>query len=415
MRYTYGCIGKTLKHSFSREIHRALAPSNDYELIELSSEELSRFATEHPFRAINVTIPYKEEILPYLYSIDEHARSIGAVNTVVNRDGRLYGYNTDFYGMGELLRHAGVSVKDKKVLILGTGGTAKTAYAVCQAEGACEVLRVSRTAREGAISYEEAHTCHRDAEVIINTTPVGMYPSIFDTPLDIAHFPRLCGVIDAIYNPLRTPLILAARERGIAAEGGLFMLVAQAVRASEIFLDVSYPEGTAQRIYERMVKDKENIVLIGMPASGKSTVGARLAERLGRELIDTDAEIVRRAEASIPAIFAERGEGGFRELESEVIRSLAARCGCVIATGGGAVLRDGNVRALRENGRLYFLDRSLSKLLPTNDRPLACDRAAIEARYRERYGIYRACADLTVAGDGTPEEVAAIIEGDRQA
>ena len=405
MNKLYGCIGEKLTHSFSKEIHNALA-DYDYRIIELSREALGDFANQGDFAAINVTIPYKEAIMPYLYEIDEHAASIGAVNTVVNRDGKLYGYNTDFFGMSELLRHANVSLKDKKVLILGTGGTSKTAYAVALAEGAREIIRVSRTAKDGAISYGDMYERYTDAEVVINTTPVGMYPNIFGKAIELERFPRLSGVIDAVYNPLRTPMVLDARKRGIPAEGGLYMLVAQAVKASEIFTDTSYNGDTLRCVYRKIVSDKENIVLVGMPGCGKSTVGYLLSVALGRELIDTDKLIKKKAGKDIPAIFREDGEAVFRELEAEVIRECASENGAVIATGGGTVLRADNIDALRENGRIYFIDRPLELLMPTSDRPLSSTREDITRRYGERYGIYKAAADITVSADCSPGEVA---------
>lgn len=405
MNKIYGCIGERLKHSFSKEIHNALA-DYDYRIIEVEREGLGEFATVADFAAINVTIPYKEMIMPYLYSIDGHAESIGAVNTVVNRDGKLYGYNTDFYGMSRLLLHAKVSVAGKKVVILGTGGTSKTAYAVLKAEGAREVVRVSRTGREDAVTYEEMYERHTDAEVVINTTPVGMFPSIFDKAIELDRFPSLVGVIDAVYNPLRTPMILEAKRRGIAAEGGLYMLVAQAVRASEIFIDTKYDERECERVYKRIVSEKENIVLIGMPASGKSTVGKILAKALGRRVIDTDKLIAERAGKDIPTIFREDGEAKFRELEAEVIREVASETGVIIATGGGAVLRSENTDALRENGRIYFIDRPLERLMPTDNRPLSSTKEDIEKRYHERYKIYTEAADVRVWANCFPKAVA---------
>ena len=405
MNKIYGCIGERLKHSFSKEIHNALA-DYDYRIIEVEREGLGEFATAADFAAINVTIPYKEMIMPYLYSIDGHAESIGAVNTVVNRDGKLYGYNTDFYGMSRLLLHAKVSVAGKKVLILGTGGTSKTAYAVVRAEGAREVVRVSRTGREDAVTYEEMYEKHTDAEVVINTTPAGMFPSIFDKAIELDRFPSLVGVIDAVYNPLRTPMILEAKRRGIAAEGGLYMLVAQAVRASEIFIDTKYDERECERVYKRIVSEKENIVLIGMPASGKSTVGKILAKALDRRVIDTDKLIAERAGKDIPTIFREDGEAKFRELETEVIREVASETGVIIATGGGAVLRSENMDALRENGRIYFIDRPLERLMPTDNRPLSSTKEDIEKRYHERYKIYTEAADVRVWANCFPKAVA---------
>lgn len=405
----YGCIGEHLKHSFSKEIHTALA-NYEYEIREVAKEDLDGFMKAKNFLAINVTIPYKELVLPYMDYIDGHAKEIGSVNTVVNRDGKLYGYNTDFYGMSSLIEHANVEIKDKKVVILGTGGTSKTARAVSKALLAKEIITVSRKAREGCVTYEELHKNHSDAEVIINTTPVGMFPNIFDSPVDISDFKNLAGVIDAVYNPLRTPLILAAKEKGIYAEGGLYMLVKQAVRASEIFIDTSYSDEEGEEVFEKIKRDKENIVLIGMPASGKTTVGKILAGRLRRQLIDTDDLITLRAKKPISRIFEDDGEKYFRALESEVIKECSSMTGVVIATGGGAVLSKNNVSALRENGRLYFLDRPLEELMPTSDRPLASTREAIQKRYKERYEIYRASADEIIDTGCNVKETADKIE-----
>ena len=401
----YGCIGEHLKHSFSKEIHARLT-DYDYEIREIARDDLVAFMTRGDFRAINVTIPYKEAVIPHLYSIDEHARMIGAVNTIVNRDGRLYGYNTDFYGMSALIERLGLSLEGKKVVILGTGGTSKTADAVACAMGAEKILRVSRSGREGAITYEEMYERHTDAEIMINTTPVGMFPNIEGLAVDVKRFTRLEGVVDAVYNPLRTPLVREAMRMGVAAEGGLYMLVAQAVRASEIFLGITYPEGTLDRVFGELLAEKENVVLIGMPASGKSTVGALLGERLGRKLIDTDGLIVETAGTEIKEIFATMGEAHFREMEHEAVLRASAMTSVVIATGGGAILRDDNVDALRANGRLYFLDRSPDLLMPTDSRPLSSDRDAMMRRYNERYSRYCSVADERIDGDGTPCEVA---------
>ena len=407
----YGCIGEVLKHSFSKEIHNALA-DYQYDIIEIPRDALENFLHRADFDAINVTIPYKELVMPYMYSIDEHALAIGSVNTVVKRNGKLYGYNTDFYGMSMLLKHASITLAEKKTVILGTGGTSKTALAVARAEGASEILRVSRDGKDGAITYEELYEKHADAEIIINTTPCGMYPKIFNAPIDISKFPRLSGVVDAVYNPLRTPLVSAAMERGIPAVGGLYMLVAQAVRASEIFIDTKYPESDLLRVYKRIAAEKENIVLIGMPASGKSTVGALLSSLYSRELIDTDELIVKKAGKSIPEIFAEDGEAVFRSLESEVINEVASKTAVIIATGGGAVLKRENVAALRENGKIYFIDRPLDALIPTDDRPLANDTEAIKKRYDERYDIYCKAADVKISAECSADAVAEKIRED---
>ena len=405
----YGCIGEHLKHSFSKEIHNALA-DYEYEIREISKDELANFAEKRNFSAINVTIPYKELIIPHMYFIDKHAKEIGAVNTVVNRSGKLYGYNTDFYGMSMLIKHAGIEIKDKKVVILGTGGTSKTSLAVAKTLGAKSTVRVSRSAREDAISYSELYKNHCDAEVIINTTPSGMFPNISNLPVDISQFKNLSGVIDAVYNPLRTSLVLEAKKRGVASEGGLYMLVAQAVKASEIFIDTKYSAAETERVFKKMLRDKENIVLIGMPASGKTTVGRILAKKYGRELIDTDSLIEKRAGKSISEIFKENGESEFRRLESETINEISAKTGVIISTGGGAVLNECNVTSLRKNGKLFFIDRPLECLLPTSDRPLASTSEDIKKRYAERYNIYTSCADVRVLADCDAECVADKIE-----
>ena len=413
MKFEYGCIGEKLKHSFSKEIHNSLA-SYDYGIIEIPKEELDSFANKKEFKAINVTIPYKEMIIPYLYEIDARAREIGAVNTVVNRGGKLYGYNTDFYGMSALISRLGIDLNGKKVIILGTGGTSKTSLAVAKSLGAREIVRVSRSRRENAVTYEELYEKHSDADVIINTTPSGMFPNIFDTPVDLSRFSSLSGVVDAVYNPLRTPLILAAKKRKIAAEGGLYMLVAQAVRASEIFIDTKYEKNETDKVFDKIYKNKENIVLTGMPASGKSTVGRLIAEAMGREFIDTDEIIECDEGKKIPDIFKEYGEKYFRDAETRAIKKAASLCGKVIATGGGAILREENVDALRENGKIYFIDRPLADLIPTSDRPLSSDRVAIEKRYNERYAIYTRTADVRIDVDSDAKGVAAKIMEDFQ-
>ena len=395
MKFDYGCIGEVLKHSFSKEIHNKLADYN-YELIEVARDDFNRFCTDREFKAINVTIPYKELIIPHLSWIDPIAKKIGAVNTVVNKDGKLYGYNTDFYGMSLLIEHAKIDLKNKKVVILGTGGTSKTAYEVASSMGAREILKVSREKKENVITYGELYESHTDTEVIINTTPVGTYPNIFNSPLDLAPFTSLLGVIDAVYNPLRTPLITEAKKKGVSAEGGLYMLVAQAVRASEIFTDRKYDTGTVESIFKSIYSKKENVVLTGMPACGKSTVGKIIAKELNREFIDTDILIEKAEGKTIPEIFSQYGEKHFRDVEERLIKSIAAEAGKVIATGGGAILREANVDALKENGKIFFIDRPLESLMPTSDRPLASDRDAIKKRYTERYEIYRNTADVAV-------------------
>ena len=404
----YRLIGEKLGHSYSCDIHSRLGNS-DYVLREVAREDTDSFFKSGDFLGINVTIPYKETVIPYLSYISPEAKEIGAVNTVVNRDGRLFGYNTDVYGMESLITHAGLDLSGRKVAVLGTGGTSKTATCVAKRLGAREVIRVSRSGKEGAVKYGELYTSHSDIEAVINTTPVGMYPNTDSSPIELSRFPALIGVIDAIYNPLRTRLILEAEELGIPASGGLYMLVAQGVRASEIFFDKTYPEGTADDIYAALRRKKENIVLIGMPASGKSSVGKAIADSLGLSFTDTDEMIKERAGMDIPDIFSRFGEEEFRNMESEAVKLASSMNGTVIATGGGAVLRPENVRALKGNGRLFFLDRSPELLIPTSDRPLARNREAINKRYAERYPIYSAAADIKIPAGGTVESVAQLI------
>ena len=387
----YGLIGERLPHSFSKEIHAKIAPY-EYELHEIQKDQLTGFMQTHDFLGINVTIPYKEAVIPFLSEIDDTAKRIGAVNTVVNRNGKLFGYNTDAYGMRALIIKTGLDFKGAKVLILGTGGTSHTAHAVAESLGAKAIITVGRTAKNGAVTYDEAYRSHADADFIINTTPCGMYPypdgneDMAGIPVDLSQFISLRGVIDAVFNPLRTNLVLEATGREIPAGGGLYMLVAQAVAAAEIFTGTTYDAEILDKVYHEIRAEKENIVLTGMPGSGKTTVGQYLANALDRRFYDTDAEIVKKTGKEISALFAEIGNDGFRALEAEVIVEISGHVtGAVIATGGGAVLRDDNIRALKRTGRLYFLNRSLDKIEPTADRPLALDRASLEARFRERY------------------------------
>ena len=406
---TCGLIGRRLGHSYSPQIHRALA-DYDYKLWELEPEELETFFRHQDFTGVNVTIPYKQAVIPLLDEFSETARAIGAVNTVVRRGGKLYGDNTDFAGMAALIHRIMLSLEGKKVLILGTGGTSKTAVAVARSLGAAEVYRLSRSGREGALTYEDAARLHADADVLINTTPGGMYPAVEGCPVALDAFPNLSGVVDAVYNPLRTNLVLQARSRGIPAEGGLYMLAAQAAYASALFRVCETSQRDIDLAYQTVRREMENIVLIGMPSSGKSTVGRALAERLGKRFADSDALVTERIGMPIADYFAQRGEAAFREREQEAVADLAATGGQVIATGGGAILRPENVTALRRSGRLVFLDRSPEKLIATADRPLASDREALRRRYEERYDLYCAAADLHIDGDGTVEETAQRIE-----
>ena len=414
----YGLIGEHLPHSFSKEIHAKIA-DYIYELHEIEKDKLDAFMTAKDFIAINVTIPYKKDVIPYLSEIDENAQRIGAVNTIVNRDGKLFGYNTDFFGMSALIQKIGLDFKGKKVAVLGTGGTSNTAVAVCEALGTKQTVVVGRTAKNGVITYEALYQEHSDADYLINTTPCGMYPypdgneKIAGTPVDLSLFPNLKGVVDAVYNPLRPNFVMDAKERSLPAEGGLYMLVAQAVVAAEKFMDKTIDSAITDRIFNEIRASKENIVLSGMPGSGKSTVGKYLAKAMNRKFIDTDEEIVKQTGKEITDIFAEIGNEGFRRIEAEVIARVSSENqGAIIATGGGAILRDDNVRALKRNGKIYFLNRPLENIVPTADRPLALDRAALEARFRERYARYIFTCDREIKTVESVSETAKMISED---
>lgn len=404
-----GLIGRKLGHSYSCQIHHAIADYS-YDLWELEPEQLAPFLQKGDFAGVNVTIPYKQQVIPYLDDLSDTARAIGAVNTIVNRSGRLYGDNTDLAGMIALIRRLGLELHGKKVLILGTGGTSKTARAAAQQLGAAEVYRLSRSGREDAVTYEEARRLHGDAAVLINTTPCGMYPAVEDCPLDPVDFPRLEGVVDAVYNPLRTNLVLAARERGIPAQGGLYMLAAQAVYAGALFRGCQAAPADIDLAYRTVLRQVENIVLIGMPSAGKTTVGQLLARRTGKKFTDTDTLAEQRIGMTIADYFRTSGEEAFRAREQETVAEVSAVGGQIIATGGGAILRRENLTTLRRNGLLVFLDRPIEQLTATVDRPLASDREALRRRYEERYALYRAAADVYIKNDGSPEEAADQIE-----
>ena len=383
-----------------------------YELVELSKDKLDNFMKTKSFKAINVTIPYKEAVIPYLDEISETAKKIGAVNTIVNENGYLKGYNTDFSGMVALFKKNNITVEGKKVLILGSGGTSKTALAVCESLGCREVFRVSRNGKEDCITYQEAKQKHIDAEIIINTTPVGMYPDIYHSPIEIDDYPNLVVVVDAVYNPLRSKLVCDAKSKGIKAVGGLYMLVAQAAVAAEKFINKKVNWSDVDRIYQTLLLKKSNIVLIGMPGSGKTTIGKLLAEDMGYSFIDTDEEIIKLENKSITEIFSNCGEAGFREIEAEVIKSVAINQGTVISTGGGAVLNPSNIDILRENGKIYFIDRPLESLVATSDRPLSSNRGELEKRYNERYPVYCTACDKHIKISDNAEDNKNIIKSD---
>ena len=396
----FGLLGERLPHSFSKEIH-GLIGGYEYSLCEVARENFQTFMEAKNFRGLNVTIPYKKDVIPFLDSLSEQAQKIGAVNTIINEGGKLRGYNTDFFGLKALIQKTGLEIRGKKVLILGTGGTSQTAEAVVQELKAAKILKVSRSPKGDAIDYNAATTAHSDANIIINTTPLGMYPDNNALPISLASFKNLEGVVDVIYNPLRTKLVLEAQTRGLLSAGGLFMLVAQAVYAAEKFLDQKISQEKAAEIFSKILSQKENLVLTGMPGSGKSTVGKLAAMALQKTFVDTDDLITEKYGATPSVVIQEKGIETFRAYEKEVVAEAGAKTGLVIATGGGAVLAPENITALKQNGRIIFLDRPIEEIVPTPDRPLSLDRAALQKRYDERIDTYRQTADcvLKVKGD----------------
>ena len=400
----YGLIGAKLGHSHSPQIHQMLF-GYDYALRELGEAELPAFLRSRDFKGLNVTIPYKRAVLPFCDALGEAARHIGSVNTLVVRpDGSLYGDNTDYDGMRYALDRGGICLEGKHILILGSGGTSRTAQVVAEDLGAARITVVSRS---GAVNYENVYDL-QDAEIVLNTTPVGMFPNNGASPLDLSRFPRLTGVMDVVYNPLQTALLLQAAELGVPHVGGLPMLVAQAKRCGELFSGQQVSWERLEAVYRQIARSVMNIVLIGMPGSGKSTVGRAAAELLDRPFYDADEEIQRRAGKTIPELFAREGEDAFRELEHQVLTDLGKRGGGVIAAGGGAVCFARNLPSLRQNGRIYCLKRPVDAL-PTAGRPLSTSRERLREMERERAPFYRQAAQVVVDNSGPLEQTVAEI------
>lgn len=399
----YGLLGRKLGHSWSVPIHQALG-CEDYRLIELEPEELGNFLRREDIGGLNVTIPYKRDVMAFCDVIDEGAKAIGSVNTLVRRGGKLYGYNTDIDGFLYMLRRARISLMGKKVVVLGSGGASLTAQAAAKREGAREVVVVSRT---GPDNYENLPQRHGDAEVLVNTTPVGMWPRLEEAPVDLRLLPAVTDVVDVIYNPGRTNLLLQAKKGGLRRAGGLPMLVAQAKRAEELFFDKVIPDGETENIIAQLWRDRTNLVLVGMPGCGKTTVGRALARLSGKPFVDLDEEIVRRADKPIPEIFRTEGEEAFRALEAQALTEICAQSGQVIATGGGAVLRAENRDIMRRAGRVYFLRRALEEL-PTDGRPLS-QKGSLEEMYRVRKPLYSAAADTVIDNSVALEATAELI------
>ena len=397
-----GLLGRKLGHSYSPQIHGYLG-GYSYELFEKEPEELEDFLRKGDFTAINVTIPYKKDVMAYLDEISPTAKKMGAVNTVVRRpDGTLFGHNTDYFGFVSMVKRSGLDVAGKKILVLGSGGASNTAVAALEEMNAHVVI----ISRSGENNYGNLHL-HKDAAAIVNTTPVGMYPNTGISPVDLSLFPKLEGVLDVVYNPARTRLLLDAEKLGLPCQNGLWMLVAQAKEAAEYFTGESISDDVIEEIYNRLYTQMQNIVLIGMPGCGKSTIAQLLSEKLGRRALDADTEVLRLAGKSIPDIFAQEGEDTFRRWETMALEALGKESGAIIATGGGCVTREENYPLLHQNGRIFWLLRSLDAL-PTDGRPLSQTNKLADL-YAVRKPLYEAFADHVIDNNRMPEETVAAI------
>lgn len=403
----YGLIGEKLGHSYSPQIHAQLADYR-YELKALPPESLDKLLTERNFKGLNVTIPYKQAVIPYCASLSAEAEEIGSVNTLVVRpDGSLIGHNTDIGGFIYMLRGAGINPCGCKAAVLGSGGTSLTAQTALKRMGAREIIVVSR---KGPVDYDVFYAQHADVEILVNTTPVGMYPNTNARPAELDRLPNVKGVVDVIYNPEKTRLISDAQAKGIPCISGLSMLVAQAREAAEWFTGSSIDEAVIDRIVGEIKAQTLNLVLIGMPGCGKSSLGQLLSEKMERPLIDCDAEIVARAGMSIPEIFEKYGETHFRDLESQVIQDVCCGSARIIATGGGAILRPENIRAMQQNGRICFIRRDV-QLLPRDGRPLSsASEDAISRLWTQRKDKYHAAADFIINNDMSLEQIAQRIQ-----
>ena len=398
-----GLLGRTLSHSYSPQIHAFLG-AYDYDLFSVEEAQLKDFLIHGDWQGLNVTIPYKKAVIPYLDDMTPIAQRLGAVNTIVYKDGKRIGHNTDYYGFQSLLNHSGLSPAGKKCIVLGSGGASSVVQAVLEELGG-QVVVISRS---GENHYGNLHL-HSDARILVNATPVGMYPENSISPVDFTLFPQLEGVLDLIYNPARTQLLLDAEKLGIPSDNGLWMLVAQAKEAAEWFTGHAMEENLIPQIHHTLSSRMENIVLIGMPGCGKTTIGQALAEKLGKPFADSDALVEKMAQKTIPRIFAEDGEAIFRQWETKALAELGKQSGMVIATGGGAVTQSVNYRLLRQNSRIFWVQRALEQL-PIQGRPLSQSKS-LDTLWQERANLYRKFADHIIENNSTiTDAVHAILE-----
>lgn len=406
-----GLLGEKLSHSYSPQIHRFLG-QYAYSLYEVAAEEVGNFVNSGTFSGINVTIPYKKTVIPYCQTLSDRAQLLGSVNTIVRQeDGSLFGHNSDYFGFSYLLQHVGVNVENKKALVLGSGGSSVTVCAVLRDAGA-DVVVISRS---GKNNYSNLHL-HKDASLIVNTTPVGMYPNNGNSPIDLSVFSCLECVLDIIYNPARTQLLLDAEHLGIPNANGLRMLIAQAKESAQYFTGKEIPDAVIEDIYRVLRNQEENLILVGMPGSGKSTIGKALAKSLHKTFIDADDEITKCAGMPIPEIFRTQGEPGFRRIETEVLRELGKKSRCVIATGGGCVTIPDNYQLLHQNGTIVWIQRDITQL-PTVGRPLSQTQSLVQM-HETRMPKYQAFADIVIQNNGSVDDayqkIMTLLEG-RQA
>lgn len=397
-----GLIGYPLGHSWSSPIHEYFIHQK-YDLYELKEEEVVSLLRSKDFDGLNVTIPYKETVIPYLDEIDPAAKEIGAINCIVNKNGKLHGYNTDYQGFKDMLIANGFDVKGKNVALLGSGGASKACRKALDDLGANTFI-ISRTPRDKMISYQELYEREKEFSVIVNATPVGMKPNQDDMPIDLDRFTNLEGVVDIIANPIRTRLLFEAYEKGLKTCGGFEMLVRQAFVADEFFFDHKFDEKEIEPCINHVLKEKRNIVLIGMPTSGKTTVAEEVSRKTGHTWIEMDNELVKEFGTSIKDVFATKGEGYFRKQETELSKKLQDKENCIISCGGGIIKNRENMRYLRENGVVIWLDRSVDKLYGTSSRPLSQDHDAIAKLYEERKDLYDHYSDIHVDNNGPLEE-----------
>ena len=394
----YGLIGEKLTHSFSKYLHEEFL-NTKYELLSLTKDELKEFFTKKDFKGINVTIPYKKEVIQYLDYVDPLVKEIGACNCVVNENGILKGYNTDYYGFKFLLEENAIDLTNKNVAILGSGGTFSTIQKVAKDLNAKEIFCISRVKSENTFTYDELYSLNVD--VLINASPKGMYPNNYESLVDLTKMKGLKAVVDVIFNPLRTKLILDAKKNNIKAVGGLQMLITQGIKASELFLNKKYSIEEIRSIYFDINVEKFNIVLIGMPMSGKTTLGVMLGKAFNKEFVDIDKEIVNKEKMSINEIFELKGEDYFREIERELYKEYAKRNGLIISTGGGIVKNIESINRLKENGMVIFIDRKIEKMIMSTHRPLVKDIKDVEVLLKDRYDLYLKNCDLKINNNGS--------------